>query len=83
MRHEYDNLFQYGLKDNILVHIDNVENGLNCDCSCPNCGEPLVAHNNAGNRKAKHFQHHSLKDCVGAYETVIHLLAKDTSVQLK
>lgn len=77
MRHEYDNLFQYGLKDDILVHVNEVANGLLCNCRCPNCGEILVAHNNSRNKKAHHFQHKSLKDCTGAYETIIHLLAKE------
>lgn len=77
MRHEYDNLFQYGLKGGKLVHIDDVENGIKCGCECPECDEPLIAYNNPKNKRARHFQHHSLKDCAGVYETVIHLLAKE------
>lgn len=75
MRHEYDT--QFGLRDNKLVHIDSVENGLDCNCKCPHCGEPLVAYNNPSNKNARHFQHQSLRECTGAYETIIHLLAKE------
>lgn len=77
MRHKYDDLFQYGLKDNQLVYIDKVENGLECECNCPNCGQPLIAYNNPKNKKARHFQHQNLRDCAGIYETIIHFLTKE------
>ena len=77
MRHEYDDLFQYALLDGKLVFINEVKNGLECGCLCPQCNEPLVAYNGHNNKRAKHFQHQSLKDCEGAYETIIHHLTKE------
>ena len=77
MRHEYDGFFQIALKDGRSVSIHSVDNGLQCGCTCPKCGEPLVAYNNPGNKTIAHFQHQSLKDCHGVYETAIHYLAKE------
>lgn len=77
MRHEYDGFFQIALKDGRSVSIHSVDNGLQCGCTCPKCGEPLVAYNNPGNKTSAHFQHQSLKDCHGVYETAIHYLAKE------
>lgn len=77
MRHEYDDLFQYALREGKLVFINEVKNGLECGCVCPQCNEPLVAYNGPNNKRAKHFQHQSLKDCEGAYETIIHHLTKE------
>lgn len=77
MRHEYGDFFLYGLKAGRLVHVNDVENGLECGCTCSHCGESLVAHNTLTNRKLSHFQHKSLKNCEGAFETTIHMLAKE------
>ena len=77
MRHEYDDLFQYALRDGKLVFINEVKNGLECGCVCPQCDQPLVAYNGLNNKRAKHFQHQSLKACEGVYETVVHHLAKE------
>ena len=33
----------YALKNNLLVHISDVERGKNCQCVCPACNEPLIA----------------------------------------
>ncbi len=67
---------KYGLSDGNLKHISEVENGLACNCLCPNCKYPLVAKNNINNKKIAHFAHNSGKECEGAIETAIHLLAK-------
>jgi hypothetical protein len=69
--------FTYALKDGVLVHIDDVPNGLNCNCYCPSCNLPLIAYNNPKNKKAHHFQHSSLKECNFYYETMIHYLSKE------
>ena len=31
------------LKEGKLVYIDDVERGLKCGCTCPACGEALIA----------------------------------------
>ena len=33
----------YGLQNNKIINIENVESGLACNCQCPSCGEKLVA----------------------------------------
>lgn len=59
-----------------LVHIDNVPNGNNCGCVCPACKKPLQARN-AGLIREHHFAHQVGVDCPTAYETSLHLLAKE------
>lgn len=58
-----------------LVHIDSVENGEACHCTCPNCGNPLIA-KNGGSIRDHHFAHFHDAECENAYETTLHLLAK-------
>jgi hypothetical protein len=71
-----ERLLTIGLQEGKLKHISDVVNGLLCKCVCANCKYPLVAKNNPSNKKAAHFAHHSGNECVGAYETALHLLAK-------
>lgn len=40
-----------------MVYIDDVPNGLACNCICPNCKEQLLARH--GMERAHHFAHHS------------------------
>ena len=62
--------------DGNLVHIDNVPNGNGCGCVCPACKKPLQARN-AGLIREHHFAHQAGVDCPTAYETSLHLLAKE------
>ena len=81
----YNNKIPYALnKDGVLVHVDSVSNGNSCGCICPACKKPLQARN-AGLIKRHHFAHQSGVECPTAYETVMHLLAKEknTSNQKK
>ncbi len=60
-----------------MVHVDSVRRGLNCECSCPNCHEPLLARH--GDIKAHGFAHHS--DTRGAnlgicYMVILYKLAE-------
>ena len=66
---------KYGLRDNVLVHIDDVERGLECNCFCPYCKSKLVA--KKGNKNEKHFAHYSLGECNHGTETALHLMAKN------
>lgn len=59
-----------------LVHVDNVPNGKACMCVCPACKGLLLARNN-GKQKIHHFAHQPGVDCPTAYETSLHLVAKD------
>ncbi len=69
------NHLTYALDQNKeLIHISEVPRGLDCKCTCPECGEKLVA--KKGTIQRHHFAHLSNIDCPHAYETSLHLLAK-------
>ena len=73
----HKNLLTYALdSSNKLKHVDAVENGMACGCVCPCCREKLMA-KNGGTKRMHHFAHASGVDCEGAYETMLHLLAKE------
>lgn len=59
-----------------LVHVDDVAKGNNCKSHCPHCGAPLCA-KNAGQWRKHHFAHAHGHECEGAYESQLHLLAKE------
>lgn len=63
-------------ESNALVHVDDVAKGNNCKCHCPHCGAPLCA-KNAGQWREHHFAHTHGHECAGAYESQLHLLAKE------
>ena len=69
-----DNLL-YGMHNDKLMSIDEVERGLKCNCTCPHCGDLLIARK--GNDRQHHFAHSSNKNCKYGYETSLHLLAKE------
>lgn len=64
-----------------LVHVDDVAKGAKCACRCPHCNAPLYAKN--GRRwpepgtRIHHFAHAQGHECEGAYESSLHLLAKE------
>ncbi|MDY3768849.1 MAG: competence protein CoiA family protein [Sphaerochaetaceae bacterium] len=73
-------LLTYALDpDNRLMYIDDVPNGLECNCICPGCKEKLIAKND-GKVREHHFAHASNKECITGYQTMIHLLAKEIIV---
>ncbi len=59
-----------------LVFINNVANGLACNCVCPHCKSRLIARN-GGEKREAHFAHEKGSDCGEGYETALHLLAKE------
>lgn len=65
----------YALKDGVATSIENVESGLKCGCTCPSCGEPLVA--KKGAKRTHHFAHYFGHNCEYGYETSLHLAAKE------
>lgn len=65
---------EYGLLDGKLVHINEVEKGLVCNCLCPHCKSQLVA--KKGEHNKQHFAHYKLADCNHGTETALHLMAK-------
>lgn len=72
----------WAFKDNKLVHISEVLNGLKCGCLCPSCNGSLEAHNQ-GKIITHHFKHYNKSECVGALETSIHLAAKKLFLERK
>jgi hypothetical protein len=71
----------YGIKEDRIVHVEAVTNGLNCGCSCPHCGSQLIA--KKGNIRIHHFAHHNSIDCEYGAETAIHLMAKQIIAERK
>lgn len=65
-------LIPYGERDGQLVHISEVDGGLDCNCLCPECRSPLVARK--GLKITHHFAHHRSPECDA--ETVMHHIAK-------
>lgn len=64
-----------------IVHVDDVPKGAKCACRCPHCKAPLYAKNSGrwpepGTRR-HHFAHANGKECEGAFESQLHLLAKE------
>lgn len=70
-----DNRIPFGLKDERVLHVDEVERGLECGCVCPGCEAPLIAR--LGEKNIHHFAHAIGASCEGAYETSLHLAAKE------
>ena len=58
-----------------MVNVDSVPNGKACGCFCTYCGEPLQA--KQGAKRKHHFSHLSGTQCEPAYESMLHLLAKE------
>jgi hypothetical protein len=71
-----EGFLQLGLKNDKIVSIKEVPNGLACECVCPKCKVPLIARNNGKLRQA-HFAHQNNHACIGSIESAIHLLAKE------
>jgi len=75
---------KYGLtQDDRLKYIDDVSNGLNCNCRCPACLEKLVA--KQGEELDWHFAHYNSEMCTHPHpnETVLHKLAKQIILDAK
>ena len=74
-------LLTYALNaENQLVYVNNVPNGLECNCICPGCKQQLIA-KNAGNIREHHFAHKCDMECSSGYQTMIHLLAEEIIVE--
>lgn len=72
-----NNKIPFGLKNGILVDVSEVKSGLACGCVCPSCHRKLQA--NKGKIVAHYFSHNPSEDtdvCESAFETAIHLMAK-------
>jgi hypothetical protein len=79
---DHISILQWGQRDGMLYYIDNVPNGLECNCLCSHCGGKLVA-KNAGLIKEHHFAHFSGVECLKAVESAVHKLAKQVLDETK
>lgn len=75
----------FGLKDDQLVFVDDVGNGLNCGCVCPTCKCDLVA--KQGDIREHHFAHrHDDKSCLHIQDTyfrrAVEILEKHRYIEL-
>lgn len=66
-----------------LVYIEDVPNGLACNCFCPKCKEKLIARNGKDNVRQKHFAHRGDINCHGAVMTALHLLSEQILAEEK
>lgn len=71
----------YGMIDGEIVHISDVDSGIQQNCLCPKCGSILIA--KKGDIRKHHFAHYNYENCQGAQETALHLLAKEIIYQEK
>lgn len=71
----------FGLRDGKLIHVNDLPRGLDCGCVCPACGGALVARK--GDIKLHHFAHAKGDNCAEAYETALHIAAKDILSEYK
>lgn len=63
-----------------IVHIDQVQRGLACNCTCFECGETVIA--KQGDVKEHHFAHVSNKEsCDIQTESILHKYAKQVIEQ--
>ena len=60
-------------------YINEVANGLACNCYCPHCMSKLIAINSKPetSSKAHHFAHVNGSDCIGSDELNLHKLAEE------
>jgi hypothetical protein len=76
----------FGLKNNKIVHIDDIPDeggGKRCGCVCPNpeCRSPLIAVR--GPKRQHHFRHDADCECKGGLESAIHIAAKQVISERK
>ncbi len=69
-------------QNNQLVNIQQVEKGLDCNCHCFECNEPVIAKKGAINEH--HFAHASNKEsCHISRESILHKFAKEVILNEK
>lgn len=66
---------QHGLCNGVMVSVEDVERGLDCGCTCPDCGGRFIA--KQGAERVWHFAHSDAKEGRGCHETLLHKRAKE------
>ena len=71
----------FGLKGDEMLTPAEVESGLDCGCTCPGCGDLLVA--KKGGKRAWHFAHYNKIPQQSCFETALHAMAKQVLKEAK
>lgn len=74
-------MLPFGLRDDVLVSVNDVERGLHKDIVCPSCKSSLVARK--GKVKIPHFAHYNRDECLTGLQTVLHMRAKEIIAETK
>lgn len=74
-RKQYPLRLSCGLREGRLQHVSEVQRGLACGCTCPACGDYLIARK--GPIREHHFGHAADHDCRTAVETALHMAARE------
>ncbi|AHG22767.1 hypothetical protein Z042_12335 [Chania multitudinisentens RB-25] len=77
-------LLEYAIdKDSTkIVHIDEVPNGIKCNCICKACNDELIA-KNGGKQKKHHFAHANIEESRSCLMTQLHLAVQYYFLSLK
>jgi hypothetical protein len=75
-------ILKYGLYDEEVKFIDDVPNGLDCNCTCLSCGEELIARN-GGETNKHHFAHRNGSTCKDLKIVLNTYLLKEALDELK
>ncbi|MHB1099635.1 MAG: hypothetical protein ACYCZR_08780 [Burkholderiales bacterium] len=81
MPHECETMTFARAADGRMVHIDEVANGLACECVCLKCGGKLIGRH--GEVRQHHFSHYLATEGMGCTETALHKAAKEIIQQEK
>lgn len=73
----------FGLQDKNLVTPSEVCSGLRCECTCPGCGDRLVANHSKTPNRRDYFSHYAGSTCATGYESALHLAAKRVLLETK
>ena len=75
MPHEPETMTFARAADGRTVHVDEVANGLACECVCLKCGGKLIGRH--GEIRQHHFSHVLATEGMGCTETALHKAAKE------
>ena len=69
-------------KNGNVVYIEEVTNGLGCECICPGCKQSLIA-KNSGKKREHHFAHLNIAGCEHGYQSAVHYMAKELFLEME
>lgn len=69
-------------KNGNVVYIEEVKNGLGCECICPGCKQSLIA-KNSGKKREHHFAHLNIVDCEHGFQSAVHYMAKELFLEMQ